>query len=395
MKEKIFLKKNSRNGKSPSSPSSFFQIRNLLKFGIILLFWIAFIPLLWHQKTKNADDKSTNAKVVKEIPKSSVPASNVDSGAPPKETAPAPSPFSEKPIAPQSGDKAEAPAATGGSVIPPREPLAARSEDESKPPIGPVPDIRTGTPATATPTGARGAAGEASVDRPAARTQQPSPDKSKPGGTTLSTDKSKPGGNAIPGEKHKTGEDAASVGKMKPGATGVPSDKPKPAATTGTGVSPTASKPATTKEQQPQSATTLTKETPQKPPTTAAPADRTKTPATTASKPPGPGAPSTTPNTPPAPAADKTKEPSGGVNWVYILRLGTFQNSTQAQELQKKLQQKGYAVAVKSSQNLQKGKVYHVDLKGMRDAAQAKAQLDKLQKEEQVTPVLLKVAETH
>lgn len=394
MKEKIFLKKSSRNGKSPSSPSSFFQIRNLLKFGIILLFWIAFIPLLWHQKTKNADDKSTNAKVVKEIPKSSAPASNVDSGAAPKETAPIPSSLSEKPNAPQLGDKAATPAATGGSVMPPREPLAARSEDESKPPIGPVPEVRTGAPATATPAGARGAAGEASVDRPAARTQQPPPDKSKPGGNTLSTDKAKPGGNAVPGEKHKTGEDVASVGKMKPGATGVPTDQPKPGGTAGAGVSPTASKPATAKEQQPQSATAPTKQPAQKPPTTAAPADRTNTPTTTASKPPAPGATSTTPNTPPAPAADKTKEPSSGVNWVYILRLGTFQDSLQAQELQKKLQQKGYAVAVKNSQNLQKGKVYHVDLKGMRDAAQAKAQLDKLQKEEKVTPILLKVSET-
>jgi cell division septation protein DedD len=83
-----------------------------------------------------------------------------------------------------------------------------------------------------------------------------------------------------------------------------------------------------------------------------------------------------------------------GINWVYIVRLGSFQNPAQAQELQKRLQQKGYAVAVKSGQSLQKGKVYHLDLKALRDAAAAKAQLDKLQKEEKVNPVLLKVAET-
>jgi len=90
MKQKIFLKKSSRLGKTASSSaSSLFSFRNVFKFVIIILFWVAFIPLLWHQKTKNAEDKPPNAKVVKEVPKSPAPAAPGESSSAAPETAPA------------------------------------------------------------------------------------------------------------------------------------------------------------------------------------------------------------------------------------------------------------------------------------------------------------------
>jgi hypothetical protein len=394
MREKIFLKKSSRPSKS--TPSSFFQFRNLFKFGIILLFWIAFIPLLWHQKTKNAEDKTAPAKVMKEMPKSPVPASSVEGEAQPREAVPPAPPLTDKVAVPQPSEKAEPLKATGTMSGQAREPQGARREDEAKPPIGPVPEVRPMPPATGVPAASQEAAAEAPAARPTALSKELAPDKTKPGGSAMSTEKSKPAGGAIPGEKAKPGTGLASVEKAKPGAA--TATLAGSGAGAGTAVSPTASKPSTPKGQQPQAAISPAKPSAQPPPTTATAANRTKTPTNIASKPPTPASPSATPQatpaSPSAPAADKAKQLSGGINWVYIVRLGPFQNPTQAQELQKKLQQKGYAVAVKSGQSLQKGKVYHVDLKGVSDAAAAKAQLDKLQKEEQVTPVLLKVAET-
>jgi hypothetical protein len=402
MKEKIFLKKSSRPGKS--LPTSFFQFRNLFKFGIILLFWIAFIPLLWHQKTKNADDKVAPAKVMKEMPKGHAPASNVEGGAQPGEAVPQVPPVTDKAAVPHPGEKAEVAKATGATSGQERGPQEVRREDAAKPPIGPVPEVRPMPAAGGAPTVTREPAGEAPVERPTTLSKELLPDKTKPGLSTKPDEKPKPAGSAVPGEKPKPGPGLASVDKPKPGAATVPAEKPKPGAgagsgaTTGTTAAPATAKVTSPKTQQPQAATAPTKPSTQTPPTTATSGDRPKTPATMASKPPTPASPSVTPQaapgTPPSAAADKAKEPPGGINWVYIVRLGSFQNPTQAQELQKQLQQKGYAVAVKSHQNLQKGKVYHVDLKAVRDAAAAKAQMDKLQKEEKVNPVLLKVTET-
>jgi hypothetical protein len=49
---------------------------------------------------------------------------------------------------------------------------------------------------------------------------------------------------------------------------------------------------------------------------------------------------------------------------------------------------------VKTGQNLQKGTLYHVELKPIRDQAEAKSQASRLQREENASPLLLKVAET-
>ncbi len=405
MKEKIYLKKSSRAGKSPSSSSSFFQFRNLFKFGIILLFWIAFIPLLWHQKTKNADDKTSTAKVVKEIPKSTPAASNVDSVGAQRESAPPVSPITEKPIGEQPGGKEEAPATTGGTPGQPRDLSGVRPEDQYKPPIGPVPETPPQAPASAkpAPTVARTPAGESPSERLPVHSAETSQQKPKSGGTVLPGEKAKPSSGLASTEKPKA--PGASEKPKAPGAAAAP-DKPKSAASSGVVPPATTPKSITPKELQAKPGTTVSAASTQKPTSPAMPADKTKPPTVTgstpptvtASKPPAPGAPPTTtkapPTTPPTPTGEKAKEPSSGaVNWVYIVRLGTFQNPSQAQDLQKKMQQKGYAVAVKSHQNLQKGKVYYVELQGMRDAAAAKAQLDKLQREEKVNPELLKVAE--
>jgi hypothetical protein len=367
MKEKIFLKRGPRVGKAPSSSSSsLFQFRNLVKFGIILLFWIAFIPLLWHQKTKNTEDKST-AKVVKEIPKTQAPAASVEEKAVPRETLPTAPVVTESTLPAQPEEKPGTPP-PGATVGQPREPVGGRSEDQGKPPIGPVPESRPALPVPGSLTAAPGLSGEASAQKPA--------------GLSQAAGVSKPKAVA-----------AAPAAKPKPGETAASAAKPKPGTTAGAGSTAAGAKPLPPKTQQARAATDPTKVASPKPPASIASNDRRPTSAVPPAKPIAAGTPATAPGTPPAPSADKVKDSISGVNWVYVVHLGSFQNASQAQELQKKLQKKGYAVVVKSQQNLQKGRVHNVELKGMRDAGEAKDKLNKLQSEEQVNGVLLKVAE--
>ena len=96
----------------------------------------------------------------------------------------------------------------------------------------------------------------------------------------------------------------------------------------------------------------------------------------------------------PAARPEKPAESGHEINWSYIVRLGAFPDAANAQSLQRKLQEKGYPVVMKTSTNLQKGKSYVVELKPVREAEQAKVQMDKLQKEENLKPFLLKVSET-
>lgn len=380
MKEKIFLKRGPRVGKAPSSSSSsLFHFRNLVKFGIILLFWIAFIPLLWHHKTKSTEDKST-AKVVKEIPKTQAPAASVEDKTIPRETLPTSPVVIESTLPAQPEEKplsTTPPAATAGQ---PREPSGGRSEDQAKPPIGPVPETRPAPPVPGSLTAVPGLSGEASVQKPAGLSQAAGASKPKPVA-------------AAPAAKPKPGETAASGVKPKPDASRGGADKPKPGTTAGAGSTAAGAKPVAPKTQQARVATDPTKVASPKPPASVASNDPRPTSAIPPAKPVATGTPAAASGTPPAPSADKAEVQTPAVSWVYVVRLGSFENASQAQELQKKLQKKGYAVVVKSQQNLQKGRVHNVELKGMRDAGEAKDKLNKLQSEEQVNGVLLKVTE--
>lgn len=210
-------------------------------------------------------------------------------------------------------------------------------------------------------------------------------------------------GEAVQGvaaAKPVTGPGTAPAGSIKPGekivagtkpksATGGGSlDKTKAAGGSGAGAGVSAAKPTDPGAEQ-------AKVTKQKTPVKIARSNGRPTAAAAPNKPPAPSVPATAPPTTPSPPADKPKEPLQEANWVYIVHLGSFQNPSQAQELQKRLQKKGYAAVVKSQLNLQKGKIYNVELTSVQDAAEARTKMNKLQAEEQLNPVLLKVMGKH
>jgi cell division septation protein DedD len=347
MKEKIYLKKSSQGAKGPSAPSSFLRFGTLLKFGIVLLVWIAIIPLLWHQKTKTADDKGAGGKnvVVKEIPKAPPASPSAEQNSPPRDVLPDSPVVAAKPSPAPEPEKGEATAPGVAPVSRPGEPLptTTAATGPSEKPVNlekrePAPAV-TATPATKPVTAAMPA------DRPVAADQGPSAPKPKAAAADARlAPQSPPKPQGIRPEQTPKQQTQAKV--QPPPAPGVSPDNRRPAAPTNT------AKPTT----------------------------------------PGvAGVPSAAPAGAPP---DKPKDAESGINWVYVVRLGAFQNSASAQELQKKLQQKGYPVVVKSGHNLQKGKTFYVELKPMRDQAQAKGQAERLQKEENTSPMMIKMAET-
>ena len=206
----------------------------------------------------------------------------------------------------------------------------------------------------------------------------------KPGG--VPTPAAKPGADAVPGagpgviakEQIAT---ASQTGSAGPAPAGQPAPKAEAMQQEGKppGASPAVGrpvKPATAPDKVSQQAALRTPSTP--------------TPAV-----PKTGPAATSPSAAqPAARPEKPAESGREINWSYIVRLGAFPDAANAQSLQRKLQEKGYPVVMKTSQNLQKGKSYVVELKPVREAEQAKAQMDKLQKEENLQPFLLKVSET-
>jgi cell division septation protein DedD len=258
--------------------------------GLIVMVWIALIPLIWYQCSKTPDPKQAAAKkgLLKGVPRTAPTGAVPDLSAPPRDTLPATPPAAEKPVPPAEGEK-RAETLTPGAQALLREPVPGTAVTQEKTAAPPAAEKRE-----------EFSAPPEAVPPPAAPPVKP----------------------AIP-------------------AAAKPEHAAAPAA------APTAS---------------------------------------SVLKPPSPAGQTATP-------ADKPKPGTGNLSWVYIIRLGAFQNAANAQELQKRLQQKGYPVVIKKYEHVQKGSLYLVDLKPMRDAQEARGQLDRLQKEENVTPLLLKVAE--
>jgi cell division septation protein DedD len=352
MKEKIFLKKTPQGGKGPSLPSPFVRFGTLFKLGIALLVWIAIIPLLWHRNTKTTDDKGTAGKnvVVKGIPKAPATAPNVDLNSQPRDVLPSSPPGTEKPPGTQEAERKEATSPGGAGLNPAAEPAPGAAPVTAKPVIPEGLAKKEMTP------GAPFVGGPIPSDNPppmaTAGEQAAGP------GKQLATTKPK-----VPGTE------------VKPGATAVPT--------------PQGMKP----EQAQAAGHTQSKVQPPKPPGTL-PDNRSLGASGSATKPAAPSVAGIPPGGQPVARPDKPKESPGAISWVYIVRLGAFQHSENAQELHKKLQQKGYPVVVKTGQNLQKGTLYYVELKPIRDQAEAKSQASRLQREENASPLLLKVTET-
>jgi|GEM_PF-3930373 len=349
MKEKIFLKKTPKALKGPSSPSpsASSKVRTIFKFAIIALVWIAIIPILWHHRNKGPEQKGPGSKNIllkEEIPRSA-PSSELAETAPQgTETLPAALPAGAKTGLPQDSPMKQG-LPTSGVESPAGKPVAATPAPQEKPAI-------SGEPG-------------------------------KPGG--VPTPAAKPGAGAVPG----------------PGTAGIAKEQAATTPSPGGPASAPAGQPAPKAEAMKQegkpSAVSPETSRPAKP---ATPADKVSQQAALKTVPPTTAAtskniPATSPSAAqPAARPEKPAESGREINWSYIVRLGAFPDAANAQGLQRKLQEKGYPVVMKTSQNLQKGKSYVVELKPVREAEQAKAQMDKLQKEENLQPFLLKVSET-
>jgi len=229
----------------------------------------------------------------------------------------------------------------------------------------------------------QGATGAVSVPYPGEPVQGVAAAKPVPGLGSTTTPASKPGDKSVAGEK------------PKPAAGTGPTDKPRTAVTSNTGSGASGANPASAGAEQLPKPTNQIKITKQKAPVKIARSDGRSALPAVPPKPAAPGAAVAAPPAPSPPAEEKPKESLQEASWVYIVHVGSFQNPSQAQDLQKKLQKKGYSAVVKSQLNLQKGKIYNVELKSLQDAAEARTKMSKLQAEEQLNPVLLKVMEKH
>ena len=349
MKEKIFLKKTPKAPKSPSSPSpsASSKVRTIFKFAIIALVWIAIIPILWHHRNKGPEQKGPGSKNIllkEEIPRSA-PSSELAETAPQKtETQPPALPAGGKTGLPQDSPVKQG-VPTSGVESPAGKPVAAAPAPHEKSAISGEPGKPAGGIAPAAQPGSATVPGAA------------------PAGIAKEQAATAPlSGSAAP----------APAGQPAPKAEAVkPEGKPP-------GASPEAGrpvKPATPADKVSQQAAVKTKPAPT---------------AITSSNIPAAGPSAAQPAARPEKPAESGRE----INWSYIVRLGAFPDAANAQSLQRKLQEKGYPVVMKTSENLQKGKSYVVELKPVREAEQAKAQMDKLQKEENLQPFLLKVSET-
>ena len=79
------------------------------------------------------------------------------------------------------------------------------------------------------------------------------------------------------------------------------------------------------------------------------------------------------------------------VGWTYIIQVGSFLTRDSAERMQKRLEQRGYQAIIKACGHKILGSVFVVQLKPIRDGSKAGTTMAGLEREKQVTPVLIKV----
>jgi type IV pilus assembly protein PilF len=96
----------------------------------------------------------------------------------------------------------------------------------------------------------------------------------------------------------------------------------------------------------------------------------------------------------PAPAAQPREESASPANvqWAYVIQVASFLEKENAEAMNKRLQEKGYEVAIRPVTHQSTGTVYVVQLKAIPDKAEASKTLKQIETEEQVKPLLIKTS---
>jgi hypothetical protein len=345
MKRKVFI-----NRKQPAKSGGSKSFLKWLMLGVLALLLLVIVtPLVTKKKDGPGDFKRTESEkgvLVKGIPKP--PASSSETASAPQQDAAGGArdllarsepPITREQLGPPTGDNqpgGDAAKVTAG----PGESPAANTAQDSEPHAANKPRL-----APAGPAGAPAQALVPAVTEPA----------QKMGSDAATQAKEVPKVPAAPSKLPAQ----VPTGRTDPGASLTPGSSPRPGA-----VPPVAS--AVAREKNPAAADAA-----RKPP--AAADARTGSPE------------------PPPPLAAPDKKPAAASGQQYIVQVGCFKDSKNAEELQQKLQRLGYPVVAKSQVHPSLGKLHVLQLLPVSDGVEAAKLMEKLKKEAKVEPILIKL----
>lgn len=86
-----------------------------------------------------------------------------------------------------------------------------------------------------------------------------------------------------------------------------------------------------------------------------------------------------------------SRGPSDRSRWAYIVQVGSFLDRDNAEGVRKKLEKKGYSAVVKPFSHHAKGSIYVVQLTPVEDSIEATALLKRIESEEKLKPLIIKV----
>ena len=76
---------------------------------------------------------------------------------------------------------------------------------------------------------------------------------------------------------------------------------------------------------------------------------------------------------------------------MFAVQLGSFKDRQNAEEMQQKLQKKGYPVILKPYNHPKLGAMYVVQLEAVQDESKASTQMVQIRNEEKVKPFIVRV----
>lgn len=91
------------------------------------------------------------------------------------------------------------------------------------------------------------------------------------------------------------------------------------------------------------------------------------------------------------PSKQESKQAGGRSRWAYIVQVGSFLDKENAEGVRKKLEKKGYTSVVKPFNHPSKGSIYVVQLSPVEDGKEASSLLTRIEGEEKLKPLIIKV----
>ncbi len=91
------------------------------------------------------------------------------------------------------------------------------------------------------------------------------------------------------------------------------------------------------------------------------------------------------------PSKQESRQAAGRSRWAYIVQVGSFLDKENAEGVRKKLEKKGYNSVVKPFNHPSKGSIYVVQLSPVEDGKEASSLLTRIEGEEKLKPLIIKV----